>query len=185
MRTYTTIFEIIKANEEAGNYFFEPSSMRFFKSKVYPEIIHGNVFITSEKHESRTTKGPRLFTVRVALSDGSIEELSQFQAFASKRQAINYAHKLPKRIQEAIECAQKEFNSGVKVGMGFVSHGLIEPTNSKSQDFSLSSFAGACTWLLINWNNIGATWLKDKAAEFEKAFDSSWLPVPTNKNAKD
>jgi hypothetical protein len=70
MRTYNTISEIKEANKALGHFYFEPSTMRFFKSKVYPEIIHGNVFITSEKHKD---DDPRLFSVRCAMENGSIE----------------------------------------------------------------------------------------------------------------
>lgn len=181
MRTYDNISEIKEANKDLGHFYFEPDTMRFFKSKVYPEIIHGNLFITSERYAEDY---PRLFSVRCALSNGSIESLSKFQAFETKQQAIRWAKRLPKRIQEAIECVNNEFNTGKKTGMGFLAHALIEPSNNRDHSFSMDSFAGACTWLMINWNDTDLTYLKDYRKQFEEQLQGDWLPVPTNADAR-
>lgn len=167
MRTYKDISEIKQANKNSGHHFFETGAIRFFNSKVYPEIIHGNLFITSEKQDERY---PRLFSVRCALSNGSIDSISKFQAFETKKQAISYAKRLPSRIQEAIECAQKEFNTGKKSGMGFVAHALIEPTNNQDHSHSMDSFAGACTWLIKNYRDTDLSWLDKYAKEFEECL---------------
>jgi hypothetical protein len=181
MRTYSNISEIIEAHKAIDNHFIDKGAMKFFNSKVYPEIFHGNIFITSEKQDD---EHPRLFTVRCALTNGSIETLSKFQAFNSKQQAICWAKALPKRIQEAIECANNEFNTGKKTGMGFLAHAIIEPSNNRDHSFSMDSFAGACTWLMINWNDTDLTHLKLYAKEFEERLQADWLPVPTNSDAK-
>jgi hypothetical protein len=181
MRTYNTISEIKEANKAIDNHFFDAGALKFFNSKIYTEIIHGNLFITSERFDENS---PRLFSVRCALTNGSIESLSKFQAFTTKQQAIRWAKTCPIRIQEAIECAHTEFNTGKKTGMGFLAHALIEPTNNRDHSFSMDSFAGACTWLLINWNSIDFTWLKAMAKEFEESLQADWLPVPTNSDAK-
>lgn len=167
MRTYNTISEIKEANKVKGHHYFEPDTMRFFKSKVYPEIIHGNLFITSEKHRE---DDPRLFSVRCAMPDGSIDSVSKFQAFETKAQAIRYAKRLPVRIQEAIECAQNEFNTGKKKGMGFVSHALIEPSNNSDGSYSMGSFAGACTWLIQNYKETDLSWIEKFANEYNERF---------------
>lgn len=179
MRTYKNITEIKAANKAIDNHFFDADALRFFNSKVYPEIIHGNVFITSERYDENS---PRLFTVRCALENGSIESVSKFQAFETKQQAIRWAKDLPERIQDAITSANTEFNTGKKVGIGFLANSVMEPKNMKGK-FSKSSFAGACTWLMINWNDTDLSHLKGMAKQFEEILQAGFNNVPTNKNA--
>jgi hypothetical protein len=168
MRTYNNISEIKAANKAIDNHFFDAGALRFFNSKVYPEIIHGNVFITSERYDEIS---PSLFTVWCALSNGAIETISKFQAFSSKSAAIAYAKRLPSRIQEAIEVSTNEFNTGKKTGMDFVSSALIEPSNNSDGSFSLDTYAGACTWLLKNWQDTDLSHLKTFAKQFEEKLN--------------
>lgn len=82
-----TIDDIKRANKEAGKFFFSPSSMRFFNSKIESHLIYDRFFITSERYE----KGqPKLFTIREVMDDYSIENLSEFQQFSSKHRALTF-----------------------------------------------------------------------------------------------
>lgn len=52
------------ANEQAGQHFFSPSTMRFFKCRVGEKVYKGEklyYFVTSERFD---WDGPRMFTVR-------------------------------------------------------------------------------------------------------------------------
>jgi hypothetical protein len=85
--------QIKQYNSEHGFYFFSPDTLRFFNSKVYPGFIHtpaGVVFITSEKFDYRS---PRLYTVRVMVEDGSVNEFAgcEFQQFPTIRAARKFA----------------------------------------------------------------------------------------------
>jgi len=67
--TYKTIAEIVKANKEAGQYFFSPDTMAFWGSKVETKVIEGCYFVTSEDYYDRSRK---VFNVRKALQNGVI-----------------------------------------------------------------------------------------------------------------
>jgi hypothetical protein len=55
-------------------------------------VIAGRFFITSEQFEaSDGTRAPRMYTVRVANDDGSVDEISKFQAFDNLRAARRWA----------------------------------------------------------------------------------------------
>jgi hypothetical protein len=75
---------IIEANDAAGNYFFEVGTMRFFNSVLYPRVYGGRYFITGER---RDESYPEEFTIRVALDNGHVNTVGDFQAFASYEDA--------------------------------------------------------------------------------------------------
>jgi hypothetical protein len=69
MRTESlwTIGAIRAANKNAGFYYFEPSAMRFFDSKIEPRVYQGDggiFFVTSEQfHGSDGRSAPRKWSV--------------------------------------------------------------------------------------------------------------------------
>jgi len=81
------ISEIRRANREAGFHFFDPDSMRFFDSRVERET-RGRRFLTSEQFHGSTGSAPRRWTVRELQEDGSIKDISEFQEFGSKAEAL-------------------------------------------------------------------------------------------------
>lgn len=85
---FKTISEVRTANQALGRYFFSKQTMRFFNSKVYPRIIKGCMFVTSEQFDE---KSERLFTVRVVSEEGEVNTLSKFQQFRSKKEANAWA----------------------------------------------------------------------------------------------
>jgi hypothetical protein len=76
-----TMYDIRKANEQAGNYFFTPDAMRFFRSRVHDDVYGAGFFVTSEQFDYGY---PRYYTVRFARPDGSITTVSTFQQYASR-----------------------------------------------------------------------------------------------------
>jgi hypothetical protein len=92
MTTYQTVAQIKQANERAGLYFFEASTMRFFRSKVASRsIIGGRYFITSEQFDASS---PRLYTIRIANDDGSIDTVGEFQQYETVEAAKRAAKQL-------------------------------------------------------------------------------------------
>ena len=94
---FNSVGEIMDANAAAGQHYFEPDTMRFFKSRVLGDLFGGRYFITSERNSGMMGDHPRMYTVREALPNGHIENASEFQAFSTAAQAKTFA----KRLAEA------------------------------------------------------------------------------------
>ncbi|AET09816.1 hypothetical protein [Gordonia phage GTE5] len=80
MTRYATMAAVKRANADAGFFFFGRDTMNFFGSKLESGLYDGRVFITSEYDgfESRDAGpgvGRRVYTVREALADGSIQTI--------------------------------------------------------------------------------------------------------------
>lgn len=91
---YNTISEIKAANKAAGQHFFDPDAMRFFRSRVLRGVIGGRFFITSEQFvPSDGTPEPRRYTIRVIDERGHVDTLGDFQAYSTPAQARAAARK--------------------------------------------------------------------------------------------
>lgn len=80
---FTTIAEIKRANREAGFYFFSPSAMRFFGSRVLPTVYGGRYFVTSEQ----PPHGPRAYAVRRIGADGDVTTIGRTCQHPTARRA--------------------------------------------------------------------------------------------------
>lgn len=98
---YVTIDQIKRANREAGFFFFSPSTMRFFSSRVC-DTTHcgkgGVYFVTSEQFRGdrslRITGKPRAYTVRKFNPETcDIDTASEFNNL-SRYRAHKLAHSL-------------------------------------------------------------------------------------------
>ena len=83
---FRSIYDIKLANRQHGHHWFEPSTIRFFKSRVGDTTYGGRFFVSSEQFDY---KSPRLYSVRVALDDGSVETVGDFQEYASRSGAVS------------------------------------------------------------------------------------------------
>ena len=90
--TKTTMSQIKQANQAIEHHFFEPATLRFFNSRVGSIVYEGEngrlFFVTSEQCSD---DHPRLYTLREALPDGSVETVGDFQGHesaAAAQQAI-------------------------------------------------------------------------------------------------
>lgn len=88
---FKTINEIKQANKNAGKFWFSPDTLRFFKSKIHNKVYGGRFFITSEQYDYNA---PRLYTIREASADGSIDTVGKFQEYQTLNQAIEAAKDL-------------------------------------------------------------------------------------------
>jgi hypothetical protein len=90
---YLSVTQIKRHNEDIGQHFFSPDTMRFFKSKVYEDLHLGRYFITSEM-DRYATNGQREYTIRLADGTGSIDTVGEFGQYASLRSARTALHKI-------------------------------------------------------------------------------------------
>lgn len=80
-RKIETIAELKALSRENGYNWFDPSTMRFFASRIESGIIKGKYFITSEKNFDGTR---RFFSVRSFDEKGDIDTIGEFQAYRNK-----------------------------------------------------------------------------------------------------
>jgi hypothetical protein len=92
---FTHMGEIRYANERLGHHWFKPDTMRFFGCRVGSAVYGGRYFITSEQDTYVSSTGSpgawygrRLYTVRMANHDGSIETIGEFGAYETRAQAL-------------------------------------------------------------------------------------------------
>ena len=90
-----TIEEIKAANAAAGQHFFEPATLHFFRSRVSSRVHAGpgGIFIvTSEQYVSRHGSHPRKYTVREFLpTTSTFRTVGEFQQYRSGVSAHNAA----------------------------------------------------------------------------------------------
>ena len=94
---FRTTQEIKEANERAGQNWFAPDTMRFFNSRVLSDVIGGRYFVTSERYDNAS---PRLYTVRIANDDGTIDTVGEFQRYDTADKAKRAAWR--KSCQDAL-----------------------------------------------------------------------------------
>lgn len=103
---YKTIEDIKKANASLGNYFFSPSTMRFFGSRVGRNLWQlpdgSALFVTSEQFSNDT---PRRYTIRIARPTGEVHDWSEFQEYASSSTANRAAAALAAAANAPQPCA--------------------------------------------------------------------------------
>jgi len=97
--TFFTIRQIKEANKSAGMHWFEPATLRFFGSRIHKRVYYGKFFITSERCRWEGGDNRRLYSIRQANEDGSIDTVGEFQAYATKAQAVSAMHHFAKEEQ--------------------------------------------------------------------------------------
>jgi endonuclease YncB( thermonuclease family) len=87
----TTIDEIETAVRSTGSHWFDRDTMRFFGTKVYPEVIDKGrfiYFVTSEK----PPHGPRAYSIRQFDPEtATIKTCGEFCGYKSRQAAYNAA----------------------------------------------------------------------------------------------
>lgn len=97
-----TLASVKAANRAAGYHFFDRATMRFFRSKIETGLHDGRYFITSEQFESSSgDKAPRMFTIRRAEPDGSIETVGEFNSYPSLADALDIMRERIKAERDA------------------------------------------------------------------------------------
>lgn len=83
-RAVASIGELKALNEKNGGCWFEPATMRFFKTRIESGILKGKYFITSEQNPSDA----RRFTIRTFDDEGGIDTVGEFHAHHTYREAL-------------------------------------------------------------------------------------------------
>lgn len=97
---FNQTFQIKRANENNGYYFFSPGAMRGFNSRVHDVVYGGCVFVTSERNDiPYSAPQPRVYTVRIAMANGSIETFGSMGDYATRAQAHRQAEWLAKALK--------------------------------------------------------------------------------------
>ncbi len=84
-RRITTISELKVLNEKNGGCWFEPSTMRYFRTRIESPILHGRYFISSEQQSEESR---RKFTVRSFDEFGSVDTVGEFHSHNTKAEAM-------------------------------------------------------------------------------------------------
>ena len=93
--SFKDIDQVIFFNDRIGHHFFDADTMRFFKSRIESVLIKNRLFVTSDKNEDN----PRLYTIRYVKKAGQVETLGDFQAYTTKKEAIQTAKALTKGLK--------------------------------------------------------------------------------------
>lgn len=94
-REWRSVDEIRQRHD---GHWFDADTMRFFSTRLSDTVIGGRYFITSERYEAPAGFGPsgsRMFTIREAFADASIDTVGEFQGYATRKQAERAARDLP------------------------------------------------------------------------------------------
>jgi hypothetical protein len=103
MPTIATVHSIsqIKANNARNGYlWFSKGAMRSFNTRIH-DVVYGQcVFVTSERNDMPyCAPQPRVYTVRIAMEDGSIETYGSLGDYATRSQAHTQAQWLGKALR--------------------------------------------------------------------------------------
>ena len=93
---------LIKAtNARNGYYFFSKGAMKSFNTRVH-DVVYGNcVFVTSEKNNiPYCAPQPRVYTVRIAMEDGSIETYGSLGDYSTRAEAHREAQWLGDALRD-------------------------------------------------------------------------------------
>lgn len=130
--TFDNINSIVECNKRAGRHFFSPGALAFFDSRVYEEVFHGVIFITSEQNNrglSNNEHNERFWTLRVIDgSTGVVSTLGRFQQFDS----LDRAREAAQDVEICVEC-------GVLVLPGDGVEVNVEPVLDSTDDRYLAS----------------------------------------------
>jgi hypothetical protein len=97
---YNTIAAIKRANKASGQYWFSPSTMRFFNSEIETNVLYGRYFITSER---MNLDMPKQYSIRCVEEDCGIDTIGKRGEFSTKNDAIAYLDKLINAEEDARE----------------------------------------------------------------------------------
>ena len=93
---------LIKAtNARNGYYFFSKGAMKSFNTRVH-DVVYGNcVFVTSERNDiPYCAPQPRVYTVRIAMADGSIETYGSLGDYSTRAEVHREAQWLGDALRD-------------------------------------------------------------------------------------
>ena len=97
---FYSISQIKATNARSGRYFFSKGATKSFNSRVHDDVYDGCVFVTSEKNDMPySAPQPRVYTVRIAMDDGSIQTYGSLGDYATRYDAHSTAKWLGKALK--------------------------------------------------------------------------------------
>mgnify|MGYP005669459177 FL=1 len=97
---FNQLFQIKRANDNSGRHFFSKGAMKSFNSRAHDAVYSGCVFVTSEKNDMPySAPQPRVYTVRIAMADGSIQTYGSLGDYATRYDAHSTAEWLGKALR--------------------------------------------------------------------------------------
>ena len=154
MKPFNSIAEVKAANKAAGKHFFDRKTMKFFNTKIETGVLKGRFFITSEIDPFDVKR----YSLRMAADNGAIRTINRHHSFKTKGQAKEFLSELPGYFPEAFELAREYFNQSNY--QRFMDFATMEPTHDKNGNFHPDTFAGACTWLVLNYKKVNAPFME-------------------------
>ena len=100
---YIDIDQVKSLARVHGSYFFEPNTMRFFKSRILSDVVpdeRGWRFCTSEKFDELYG---RRYTARHINFDGDVRTLGEFYMYTTAAKAKRYMREYEYPIEEDAE----------------------------------------------------------------------------------
>ena len=97
--TIIDLYDVKLANAQSGGHWFEPGTLRFFRSRL-PQVAYqgpgGTYFVSSEQFRgSNGARAPRAYTVRRFHPEtGDVDTVGEFQAYKHRSTADRAARKL-------------------------------------------------------------------------------------------
>ena len=96
---YTSFRDLERRNTEAGNFWFEPDTMRFFRTRLCGDpLVSGSrvFFVTSERNG---WDNPRLYSVRVMdWGTGDVDTVGQFQGYRTRSGALGACRRAAQEV---------------------------------------------------------------------------------------
>lgn len=81
-----TMDDVKRNNRDAGQFFFSPDTMEFFKSRTESKLLKQRYFVTSE---CAGDDHPRLYTIREINHGGrEINTVGEFQGYKTEEEAL-------------------------------------------------------------------------------------------------
>ncbi len=97
---FNQLFQIKRANENSGRHWFSKGAMKGFNSRVHDVVYSGCVFVSSERNDMPySAPQPRVYTVRIAMADGSIQTYGSLGDYATRYDAHHTAEWLGKALR--------------------------------------------------------------------------------------
>lgn len=96
---YATVADVKAANQATGGHWFDPGSMRFFRTKIVSELMGGRFFVTSETGPTERT----LFTIREGKPDGDVDTIGEFQQYSTRGDALKAVRELLREGKPKVE----------------------------------------------------------------------------------
>ena len=82
---FANMDELVAANQAAGNHWFDPATLTYFRGRIETILIDGRWFVSSEQQGEGQ---PRRYTIRAAAADATISTIGEFGQYETLAEAL-------------------------------------------------------------------------------------------------